>query len=66
MADLELLSLSEASARYQIPVTTLKHALQRGDIVGQKIGHQWVVAARDVEVFLVKRPRRGRPTKVQG
>jgi len=66
MADTELLSLSEAATRYQVPMTTLKHALQRGDIVGQKIGHQWVVAARDVETFLANRPRRGRPTKVQG
>jgi hypothetical protein len=63
MAQGELLSLSQAAERYHVPVTTLKHAIQRGDITGRKIGSQWVVAAGSVEAFLANRPRRGRPTK---
>ena len=63
MADQELLSLSEAAERYRIPVTTLRHAVQRGDIVGRKIGSQWVVEIRSVESFIAHRPQRGRPAK---
>ena len=66
MADQELLSLSEAAERYRIPTTTLRHAVQRGDIVGRKIGSQWVVQAKSVETFLAHRPRPGRPVKQMG
>jgi hypothetical protein len=63
MTDPELLSLSEAARRYAVPMGTIRDALYRGDIVGRKIGSQWVVEARSVEAFLANRPRRGRPTR---
>ena len=63
MGEQDLLSLSEAAERYQVPMGTLRDALYRGDIVGRKIGSQWVVLAQSVEAFLANRPRRGRPPK---
>lgn len=63
MAHQQLLSLSEAATRYQVPMGTLRDALYRGDIQGHKIGSQWVVEAQSVEAFLDNRPRRGRPSK---
>lgn len=63
MAGPELLSLSEAAKRYGVPMGTIRDALYRGDIVGRKIGSQWVVEAQSVEMFLANRPRRGRPSK---
>lgn len=63
MADHELLSLSEAAKRYQVPMTTIRDAMYRGLIVGRKIGSQWVVEATSVETFLANRPPRGRPPK---
>ena len=63
MNDQQLLSLSEAAERYQVPMGTIRDALYRGRIVGRKIGSQWVVEAQSVEAFLANRPRRGRPPK---
>ena len=63
MIDQQLLSLSEAAKRYQVPMGTLRDALYRGDIIGRKIGSQWVVEVQSVEALLANRPRRGRPIK---
>lgn len=63
MAEPELLSLSEAAARYKIPIPTLRSAVQAGHIAGRKIGHQWVVASGSIEAYLANRPKRGRPIK---
>lgn len=61
MSQPELLSLSEAAKRYQVPMGTIRDALYRGDVTGRKIGSQWVVEAPSVEAFLANRPKRGRP-----
>lgn len=66
MTSQQLLSIGEAADRYKVPITTIRHAVQRGDIVGRKIGSQWVVEAQSVETFLGNRPRRGRPIKKTG
>jgi excisionase family DNA binding protein len=63
MDDRELLSLSEAAERYNIPLPTLRSAVQTGNIVARKVGHQWVVNPKHVEAYLANRPRRGRPAK---
>ncbi len=59
----ELLSLSEAAERYQLPITTLRKAAQTGNIVARKVGNQWVFTPQDVEAYLTNRPKRGRPFK---
>jgi len=61
----ELISLSEAAKQYQVPLPTLRTAVQRRYIVARKIGNQWVVTRQTVEQYLANRPRRGRPTKKQ-
>lgn len=63
MADQVLLSLSEAAGRYKVPVATLRTAIQRGYITGQKIGNQWVVTPESIAAYIANRPRRGRPSK---
>lgn len=60
MAEQELLSLSEAAKRYDVPVPTLRSAVQQGNIIAKKIGSQWVVAPEQVERYLENRPKRGR------
>ncbi len=65
MSNAELLSLSEAAKRFNIPVPTLRAAVQSGTLIGQKIGSQWVVRVQSIEQFLANRPKRGRPPKNQ-
>ncbi len=59
----DLLSLSDAAKQYNVPVATLRTAIQRGYINGQKIGNQWIVTRQVVEAYLTNRPARGRPSK---
>ena len=59
----QLLSLSEAAKKYNIPMGTLRDAIYRGDIKGFKIGSQWVVEVSSIEHFVAHRPKRGRPPK---
>jgi hypothetical protein len=63
VSDQELLSLSEAAKKYNIPIPTLRVAVQKGAIEGRKIGSQWVVLPQSVEDYITHRPRRGRPPK---
>lgn len=63
MSNRDLLSLSDAAKRYRVPVPTLRNAVQRGLLPGEKIGSQWVVRAEHVEQYVSHRPRRGRPSK---
>ena len=63
MSNHELLSLSEAAERYNIPIPTLRVSVQKGTLEGRKIGNQWVVSPQSIESFLANRPKRGRPTK---
>jgi len=65
MSNTDLLSLSEAAKRFNIPVPTLRAAVQSGVLPGQKIGNQWVVSQQSIEQFLANRPKRGRPPKNQ-
>lgn len=66
MTEQELLSLTQASARYQIPIPTLRECVQHEKIVGRKVGNQWVVTPQAVESYLANRPKRGRPPKNKG
>jgi hypothetical protein len=63
VSNAELLSLSEAAKKYKVPMGTIRDALYRGDVVGRKIGSQWVVEAASIEQFVASRPKRGRPPK---
>jgi hypothetical protein len=63
MSQQDLLSLSDAAKQYKVPVATLRTAMQRGYISGQKIGNQWVVTRQVIEGYLSNRPARGRPIR---
>ncbi len=63
MSNQELLSLSEAAKKYNVPMGTIRDAMYRGDIIGRKIGSHWVVERNSVEHFVAQRPKRGRPPK---
>ncbi len=59
MSNTELLSLSEAAKRFNIPVPTLRSAVQKGYIAGRKIGSQWVVELHSLELYVANRPKPG-------
>ncbi len=61
MASQQLLSLREASEKYNIPWATLRDAVYRGAIAARKIDNQWIVEAQSVEAFMANPPQLATP-----
>lgn len=55
----ELITLSQAADSYGYSGDYLRRLAEKGRLKAQKLGHQWLTTADDVETFLVSRERRG-------
>jgi len=55
----ELITLSQAADAYGYSGDYLRRLAEKGRLRAQKLGHQWLTTADDVETFLVSRERRG-------
>lgn len=54
----EALSLNDAAEQFNLKASTLRQAILRGYLPGQKIGRDWVVRAADVQAY-ASTPRNG-------
>jgi excisionase family DNA binding protein len=55
----QLLTLSQAGKRYGYSSDYLRRLAEKGRLTAQKIGHQWLTTASDIETFLESREPRG-------
>jgi len=55
----ELISISEASRRIGIAVSTLWDAVQRGDIASDRVAGRPVIRSEDADRFAKNRPKTG-------
>ena len=53
------LTLAAAAQHYDVSISTLRHALQRGALPGRKLGRDWIVHLDDVRAYMTG-PRQGR------
>ena len=54
-----LLTLSQAGKRYGYSSDYFRRLAEKGRLTAQKVGHQWLTTADDVETFLESREQRG-------
>lgn len=54
-----LITLSQAADTYGYSGDYLRRLAEKGRLKAQKLGHQWLTTADDVETFLVSREKRG-------
>ncbi|MFP5348732.1 MAG: excisionase family DNA-binding protein [Gammaproteobacteria bacterium] len=54
-----LITLSQAADAYGYSGDYLRRLAEKGRLRAQKLGHQWLTTADDVETFIVSRERRG-------
>lgn len=68
MDDANPLLLSEIAQAYGISANTLRGALNRGELVGKKMGHFWLidVESEQFKTWLANRPKPGRGRKKAG
>lgn len=55
----DLITLSQAADSYGYSGDYLRRLAEKGRLKAQKLGHQWLTTADDVETFIVSRERRG-------
>lgn len=54
-----LMTLSQAADTYGYSGDYLRRLAEKGRLKAQKLGHQWLTTADDVEAFIVSREKRG-------
>lgn len=62
----EVLSLVEAAAELQEPVTTVRAKCQRGDIRGEKRGKLWKISRREIRRYRTRAEQHARLRAVEG
>ena len=58
------MTLSQAAEAYGYSNDYLRRLAEKGRLHAQKLGHQWLTTAQDVEAFIVSREPRGVYKKV--
>ena len=55
----ELITLTEAAARYGFAHTHLRNLVLRGRLAAKKLGRDWVTTPADIEAYIASRQKRG-------
>ena len=63
MAEQDLMTITEASARYGFSRSMIRTWLERGRLPGRVFGRTWTISKADLEAFLAKPRPTGRPPK---
>jgi excisionase family DNA binding protein len=54
------MAVAEAAQRLQVHITRVRVLLRRGQLVGKKIGRDWVISEADLKEYQARRrPRQG-------